>query len=113
MHQTGSTADWPELPQTGLDQSESTEITVSAGFHISRYALVPDARDENLGGDRSLLRRAPDRVLTSVNVGYPSRTLLLRNIQGQLKSIKMRWAIVRSRTCSAFTLLNLSNRVRL
>jgi hypothetical protein len=88
MHQMGSTADWPELPQTGLDQSESTEITVSAGFHISRYALVPDARDENLGGDRSLLRRAPDRVLTSVNVGYPSRTLLLRNIQGQLKSIK-------------------------
>src|ERR1019366_9537975 len=48
MHQTGSTADWPEIPQTGAqaDQVKQnlTKIKMPAGFHISIYVLVPDAR---------------------------------------------------------------------
>jgi hypothetical protein len=47
MHHTGSTADWPEIPQTGpkADQVKQnlTKIKLPAGFHISLYALVPDA----------------------------------------------------------------------
>src|ERR1700719_15911 len=39
MHQTGSTADWPEVPQTGqkADQVKQnlTKIKLPTGFHIS------------------------------------------------------------------------------
>jgi glucose/arabinose dehydrogenase len=53
MHQTGSTADWPEVPQTGAkaDQVKQnlTKIKLPAGFHISLYALVPDARHIAVG----------------------------------------------------------------
>jgi len=53
MHQTGSTADWPEVPQTGAkaDQVKQnlTKIKLPAGFHVSLYALVPDARHIAVG----------------------------------------------------------------
>ena len=53
MHHTGSTADWPEIPQTGAkaDQVKQnlTKIKLPAGFHISLYALVPDARHIAVG----------------------------------------------------------------
>src|ERR1700675_38804 len=53
MHQTGSVADWPEVPQTGpkADQVKQnlTKIKLPAGFHISLYALVPDARHIAVG----------------------------------------------------------------
>src|SRR5664279_3302835 len=53
MHQTGSTADWPEIPQTGAkaDQVKQnlTKVKLPAGFHISLYALVPDARHIAVG----------------------------------------------------------------
>src|SRR6202049_1622996 len=53
MHQTGSTADWPEIPQTGqkADQVKQnlTKIKLPAGFHISLYALVADAPPIALG----------------------------------------------------------------
>jgi hypothetical protein len=53
MHQTGSTADWPEVPQTGpkADQVKQnlTKVKMPAGFHISLYALVPDARHIAVG----------------------------------------------------------------
>jgi glucose/arabinose dehydrogenase len=53
MHQTGSTADWPEVPQTGpkADQVKQnlTKIKLPTGFHISLYALVPDARHIAVG----------------------------------------------------------------
>src|SRR5437762_12645147 len=53
MHQTGSAADWPEIPQTGAkaDQVKQnlTKIKLPAGFHISLYALVPDARHIAVG----------------------------------------------------------------
>jgi len=53
MHQTGSTADWPEIPQTGAkaDQVKQnlTKIKLPPGFHISLYALVPDARHIAVG----------------------------------------------------------------
>ena len=73
MRPTGSTADWPEIPQTGqkADQVKQnlTKIKLPPGFKISLYALVPDARHiavgpqgvatfvgtrkiESLGGDR-------------------------------------------------------------
>src|SRR5438045_2922277 len=43
MHQTGSTADWPEVPQTGqkADQVKQnlSKIKLPPGFHISLYAL--------------------------------------------------------------------------
>ena len=78
MHHTGSTADWPEIPQTGAkaDQVKQnlTKIKLPPGFHISLYALVPDARHiavgpqgvvtfvgtrkiKSLGGDGPLARR--------------------------------------------------------
>ena len=51
--QTGSTADWPEVPQTGpkADQVKQnlTKIKLPPGFHISLYALVPDARHIAVG----------------------------------------------------------------
>jgi len=53
MHHTGSTADWPEIPQTGAkaDQVKQnlTKIKMPTGFHISLYALVPDARHIAVG----------------------------------------------------------------
>src|ERR1700738_942381 len=53
MHQTGSTADWPEVPQTGAkaDQVKQnlTKIKMPPGFHISLYALVPAARHLAVG----------------------------------------------------------------
>src|ERR1700676_3981143 len=53
MHQTGSTADWPEVPQTGAkaDQVKQnlTKIKMPPGFHIALYALVPDARHIAVG----------------------------------------------------------------
>src|ERR1700730_3696549 len=53
MHHTGSTADWPEVPQTGpkADQVKQnlTKIKLPAGFHISLYALVPGARHIAVG----------------------------------------------------------------
>src|SRR6202166_728072 len=53
MHPTGSTADWPEVPQTGAkaDQVKQnlTKIKLPPGFHISLYALVPDARHIAVG----------------------------------------------------------------
>ena len=53
MHQTGSTADWPAIPQTGqkADQVKQNlaKIKLPPGFHISLYALVPDARHIAVG----------------------------------------------------------------
>src|SRR5258706_13592390 len=53
MHHTGSTADWPEVPQTGqkADQVKQnlSKIKLPPGFHISLYALVPDARHIAVG----------------------------------------------------------------
>ncbi len=53
MRPTGSTADWPEIPQTGTkaDQVKQNlaKIKLPAGFHISLYALVPDARHIAVG----------------------------------------------------------------
>jgi glucose/arabinose dehydrogenase len=53
MHHTGNTADWPEIPQTGAkaDQVKQnlTKIKLPPGFHISLYALVPDARHIAVG----------------------------------------------------------------
>jgi len=53
MHQTGSTADWPEVPQTGAkaDQVKQNlaKIKMPSGFHIALYALVPDARHIAVG----------------------------------------------------------------
>jgi len=53
MHQTGSTLDWPEVPQTGAkaDQVKHnlTKIKLPPGFHISLYSLVPDARHIAVG----------------------------------------------------------------
>lgn len=53
MHQTGSTADWPTVPQTGpkADQIKKNleKIKLPQGFHISLYALVPDARHIAVG----------------------------------------------------------------
>ena len=53
MHQTGSAADWPEVPQTGAkaDQVKKNlaKIKLPPGFQISLYALVPDARHIAVG----------------------------------------------------------------
>jgi glucose/arabinose dehydrogenase len=53
MHQTGGVAEWPEVPQTGAkaDQVKQnlTKIKLPSGFHISLYALVPDARHVAVG----------------------------------------------------------------
>lgn len=53
MKQTGSTADWPTVPQTGpkADQVKKNleKIKLPEGFHISLYALVPDARHIAVG----------------------------------------------------------------
>ena len=53
MRPTGSTADWPEVPQTGAKADKVKEnlkkVKLPAGFHISLYALVPDARHISVG----------------------------------------------------------------
>ena len=53
MRPTGSTADWPVIPQTGqkADQVKQnlTKIKLPPGFKISLYALVPDARHIAVG----------------------------------------------------------------
>jgi glucose/arabinose dehydrogenase len=53
MHPTGSTADWPEVPQTGAKAEQVKQnlakIKLPPGFHISLYALVPDARHIAVG----------------------------------------------------------------
>jgi len=53
MHPTGSVADWPEIPQTGAKADQVKEnlkkIKLPQGFHISLYALVPDARHIAVG----------------------------------------------------------------
>ena len=53
MHQTGSTADWPQVPQGGpkADQVQKNlaKIKLPPGFHIALYALVPDARHMAVG----------------------------------------------------------------
>jgi glucose/arabinose dehydrogenase len=53
MRPTGSAADWPEVPQTGAkaDQVKKNlaKIKLPPGFHISLYALVPDARHIAVG----------------------------------------------------------------
>jgi glucose/arabinose dehydrogenase len=52
MHQTGP-IDWPEVPQTGQKadtvKQNLAKIKLPAGFHISLYALVPDARHIAVG----------------------------------------------------------------
>ena len=53
MHPTGSTADWPEVPQSGPKAEQVKQnlakIKLPPGFHISLYALVPDARHIAVG----------------------------------------------------------------
>ena len=53
MRPTGSTADWPEVPQTGAKAEQVkknlAKIKLPPGFHISLYALVPDARHIAVG----------------------------------------------------------------
>jgi glucose/arabinose dehydrogenase len=53
MRPTGSTADWPEVPQTGAKAEQVKQnlakIKLPPGFHISLYALVPDARHIAVG----------------------------------------------------------------
>jgi len=52
MHQTGP-IDWPEVPQTGQKadtvKQNLAKIKLPPGFHISLYALVPDARHIAVG----------------------------------------------------------------
>lgn len=53
MHQTSNPADWPTVPQTGKKADQVREnlkkIKLPHGFHISLYALVPDARHIAVG----------------------------------------------------------------
>ena len=53
MHQTGTPIDWPQVPQTGAKADQVKEnlkkIKLPDGFHISLYALVPDARHIAVG----------------------------------------------------------------
>lgn len=53
MHPTNSQIDWPEIPQTGAKADQVKEnlkkIKLPQGFHISLYALVPDARHIAVG----------------------------------------------------------------
>jgi glucose/arabinose dehydrogenase len=53
MRPTGSSAEWPEVPQTGAKADKVKEnlkkIKLPPGFHISLYALVPDARHISVG----------------------------------------------------------------
>jgi hypothetical protein len=53
MHQTSNPAEWPTIPQTGAKADQVKEnlkkIKLPQGFHISLYALVPDARHIAVG----------------------------------------------------------------
>ena len=53
MRPTGSTADWPEVPQSGAKAEQVkknlNKIKLPPGFHIELYALVPDARHMAVG----------------------------------------------------------------
>ncbi|MBR1156246.1 sorbosone dehydrogenase family protein [Bradyrhizobium sp. JYMT SZCCT0428] len=53
MRPTGNAAEWPEVSQTGGKADKVKEnlkkIKLPAGFHISLYALVPDARHISVG----------------------------------------------------------------
>jgi glucose/arabinose dehydrogenase len=53
MRPTNSPIDWPEVPQTGqkADQVKQNlaKVKLPQGFHISLYALVPDARHIAVG----------------------------------------------------------------
>jgi len=53
MRPTGSTADWPEVPQGGAKAEQVkknlAKIKLPPGFQISLYALVPDARHIAVG----------------------------------------------------------------
>jgi glucose/arabinose dehydrogenase len=53
MHQTSAPIDWPQVPQTGAKAEQVKEnlkkIKLPDGFHISLYALVPDARHIAVG----------------------------------------------------------------
>jgi glucose/arabinose dehydrogenase len=53
MHPTNSQIDWTEVPQTGAKADQVKEnlkkIKLPQGFHISLYALVPDARHIAVG----------------------------------------------------------------
>src|SRR5258707_15741343 len=53
MRPTGSTADWPEVPQTGPKAEQVKQnlakVKMPPGFHISLYSLVPDARHIAVG----------------------------------------------------------------
>src|SRR5450631_871799 len=76
---------------------------------VERPAGAPSPRPylwEPGAGDR--LRRPGGRG----EILVPTATIAAAHYSRQLKSI-MRWSIVQRSTCSAFTLLNLSNRVRL
>jgi glucose/arabinose dehydrogenase len=53
MHQTTNPSEWPTVPQTGKKADQVKEnlkkIKMPPGFHISLYALVPDARHIAVG----------------------------------------------------------------
>jgi glucose/arabinose dehydrogenase len=53
MHQTNNPAEWPTIPQGGEKAAQIKEnlkkIKLPHGFHISLYALVPDARHIAVG----------------------------------------------------------------
>ena len=53
MRPTGSTGNWPVIPQTGqkADQVKQnlTKIKLPPGFKIDLYAIVPDARHMAVG----------------------------------------------------------------
>ena len=53
MHQTNIAVDWQPVPQTGAkaDQVKQNlaKVKLPPGFHISLYALVPDARHIAVG----------------------------------------------------------------
>jgi glucose/arabinose dehydrogenase len=82
MHPTGNAGDWPEVPQTGpkADQVKQnlTKIKMPPGFHISLYALVPDARhiavgpqsEESYNHTARVCRVGPDNKLY-IQLGQP------------------------------------------
>src|SRR6195952_991481 len=79
MHHTGSTADWPEVPQTGAkaDQVKQnlTKVKMPPGFHISLYALVPDARHIAVG---------PQGVATFVGSGQSKVWVVTTRARGRI-----------------------------
>src|SRR3979411_3371295 len=96
MRHTGSTADWPEVPQTGQKAEQVkqnlTKIKLPPGFHIALYALVPDARHIAVGpqgvvtfvGTRkskvwAVTDRDKDRVADEVKEFAPSISFAIPN----------------------------------